>query len=290
MLAVATVTGCATTPGPTTHDHVHVDVTSLGQPDRPIAGPQGAVPQFVVECGFSHAAADDPIVYPGQPGESHRHDFFGNTGTDADTTVASLANGGTTCDQALDKAAYWSPALLRNGTALQPVKSTAYYRPGLDVDPTSVQPYPPGLVMIAGSSGARAGQPVSIVAWTCGTGIVREPLPPECGAGRNLRLVVTFPDCWDGQHLDSTDHHGHVAYSSAGACPAGFAVPVPQLQFSVEYPVVGSAAGLELASGGLTTGHADFMNGWDQAKLTSEVQHCLHRRVVCGVTSGRTAG
>lgn len=28
-------------------------------------------------CYFSHISADDPIVYPGQPGVSHSHTFFG---------------------------------------------------------------------------------------------------------------------------------------------------------------------------------------------------------------------
>ena len=50
-------------------------------------GPQGTVGQFVVECGYSHSAPDDPIVYPGQPGMSHEHDFFGNVTTDADSTL-----------------------------------------------------------------------------------------------------------------------------------------------------------------------------------------------------------
>jgi hypothetical protein len=67
-------------------------------------------------------------------------------------------------------------------------------------------------------------------------------------------------------------------------------VPIPQLQFSVEYPVHGSTAGMELSSGGLLSGHADFMNGWDEAKLKSEVELCLHRNVVCGVASGRKSG
>lgn len=272
------------------HDHVHPDNTSLGQPDHPIAGPQGATPQFLVECEFSHAAEDDPIVYPGQPGASHLHVFFGNTHVDADTTAAQLASGSTTCDQQLDKAAYWAPALLRDGTMLTPVKSTAYYRPGIDVDPTTVQPFPEGLLMVAGNAGATKDQPVSIVAWTCGTGATRDVLPPECSDGRNLRLLVTFPDCWNGTDLDSPDHHAHIAYSSHGVCPAGFPVPIPQLQFSVEYPVWGSTAGLELASGGLTSGHADFMNGWDPDKLAGEVRQCLHRKVVCGITSGRKTG
>ena len=270
--------------------HAPTDATSLGQPDRPIAGPQGSTPQFVVECLYSHAAADDPIVFPRQPGMSHLHVFFGNTDVDADTTVADLATGDTTCDQPQDRAAYWAPALMRGGEMLTPVKSTAYYRPGQGVEPTSVQPFPEGLVMIGGNAGATGEQPLSIVAWSCGAGIQREVRPPECADGRNLRLLVTFPDCWDGVNLDSADHHAHIAYSSGGVCPDGFPVPIVQLQFSVEYPVSGSTEGLVLASGGVTTGHADFMNGWDQKKLADEVRLCIHREVVCGVASGRTSG
>jgi hypothetical protein len=37
----------------------------------------------------------------------------------------------------------------------------------------------------------------------------------------------------------------------------------------------------------VTTAHADFFNAWDHAKLASEIDACLHRRVICGVTSGR---
>lgn len=296
LTAVMAVAGCASSDGVGIGHHqpgtarAHTDATSLGQPDEPIAGPQGATPQFLVECLYSHAAADDPIVYPGQPGHSHLHMFFGNTEVDAFTTVESLRNGDTTCDQPLDKAAYWAPALLRGAEVLTPVKSTAYYRPGQGVEPSTVQPFPEGLVMIGGNSGATGEQPLSVVAWGCGAGIERAVRPPECARGRNLRLLVTFPDCWDGAHLDSDDHHAHVAYSSRGACPPGFPVAITQLQFSVEYPVWGSTDGLLLASGAVTTGHADFMNGWDQAKLASEVQLCLHREVVCGVASGRATG
>lgn len=292
-LALAALAACSTTEQAADgheHQHVHPDVTSFGQPDRPITGPQGAVPQFVVECGFSHAAMDDPIVYPGQPGASHLHVFFGNREVDAHSTTATLLTGTTTCDQSEDLAAYWAPALLRDGESLDPVKSTAYYRPGLGVDPTTVQAYPVGFQMVAGNSGATGEQPVSIVAWSCGVGIARESTPPVCPEGRDLRLIVTFPDCWDGVHLDSPDHHAHVAYSSGGACPSAWPVPVPQLQLSVEYPVTGPTDGLMLASGGLLSGHADFMNGWEQDELERQVAICLHREVVCGVTSGKITG
>jgi hypothetical protein len=268
-----------------THAHPAGGPAAQGQPDAPIAGPQGARAQFVVECGFSHLAPDDPIVFPGRPGMSHLHAFFGNPAVDAFTTAADLPGGDTTCEQPLDTAAYWAPTLLRDGQPLEPTKSTAYYRPGLGVQPASVQAYPAGLVMLAGNPAATSEQPVSIVAWTCGTGISREVLPPVCASGSNLRLIVTFPDCWDGSNLDSDDHYAHVAYSSGGQCPSAHRVPIPQLQFSVEYPVTGDASGLVLASGGLLTGHADFINGWDQAKLESEVALCLHRELVCGVAS-----
>jgi hypothetical protein len=43
---------------------------------------------------------------------------------------------------------------------------------------------------------------------------------------------------------------------------------------------------LQLASGSLLTGHADFVNSWDQEKLEDEVELCIGRDVVCGVTSG----
>ena len=290
LLAACSSDGASTAAGGTAHQHVHTDVTSLGQPDHPIAGPQGATPQFVVECDFHHMAADDPIVFPGQPGASHLHVFFGNDAVDAHSTTEQLLQHGTTCDQQLDKAAYWAPALLKDGEPLTPVKSTAYYRPGIDVDPTTVQAFPAGLMMVAGNAGTEKEQPVSIVAWSCGTGSTRDVTPPVCGEGRNLRLLVTFPDCWNGTDLDSPDHHAHVAYSSKGVCPEGFPVPVPQLQFSVEYPVSGQVDGLELASGGLISGHADFMNGWDQARLEREIDLCIHREVVCGITSGRKSG
>jgi hypothetical protein len=259
-------------------------------PDRVIAGPQGAVGQFVVECGFSHAAFDDPIVHPGKAGASHLHVFFGNTDTDAFSTVETLAEGDTTCDQSADLASYWAPALIRDGVVQTPVKSTAYYRAGIDVVPTEVEPYPYGLRMIAGDPTATDEQPLSVVAWSCGAGILREATPPECPEGRNLRLLVTFQDCWNGVDLDSVDHVSHVSYSHRGACPASHPVPIPQLQFSVEYPVTGPTDGLELSSGGLLTGHADFYNVWEPERLEREVRTCLHRGAVCGVASGRTDG
>ncbi|MEJ7721918.1 MAG: right-handed parallel beta-helix repeat-containing protein [Ilumatobacteraceae bacterium] len=63
--------------------------TSASPPAAPDAihlGPQGNVGQFVVQCAPSHAGFDDPILYPGQPGASHLHQFFGNPDIDAMST------------------------------------------------------------------------------------------------------------------------------------------------------------------------------------------------------------
>jgi hypothetical protein len=250
-------------------------------------GPQGRVPQFVVECGFSHAAPDDPIVHPGHAGRSHLHVFFGNTMTGAGTTVDDLAAGDTTCDQRLDLAAYWAPALLDHGEPVEPTTSVAYYRPGVGVDPATVEPYPYGLKMLGGDPVAAAPQDLDVVAWSCGTGSVRSATPTTCPDGRPLRLAVSFPDCWDGERLDSPDHVQHMARSQGGACPASHPVPVPQLLFTITYPVTGDGHDLSLASGSLLTGHADFFNAWDEDKLRTEVEVCLARGLTCGVASNR---
>ena len=273
------------------HSAMPVDAAAvMGQPDQPITGPQGRVGQFVVECPYSHALSDDPIVYPGDSGASHLHAFFGNVTTDADSTLKSLLDKGTTCEQALDTASYWAPALLDEGQLIVPVKSIAYYRAGLGVDPESVVAFPAGLLMIAGDPMATEAQPTSVVAWSCGSAGMRDALPPSCPEDRGLRLDVTFPDCWDGKNLDVAGHRAHMYYSSSGECPKSHPVPVPQLIFAVAYPVHGDASHLQLASGGLMTGHADFVNSWDQEKLEDEVELCIGRDIVCGVTSGRTSG
>ncbi len=87
-LLALTAAGCADSGGKNAKLELHpsTDATSLGQPDAPIAGPQGAVPQFVVECAYDHAAPDDPIVAPGEPGASHLHVFFGHTAVAGRTT------------------------------------------------------------------------------------------------------------------------------------------------------------------------------------------------------------
>jgi hypothetical protein len=80
--------------------------------------PVGAFRMF---CAAGQLLKDDPLVYPGQPGVSHLHQFFGNTGANANSNYTSFrTSGGTTCGQSstpINRSAYWMPA---SGTRSNP--------------------------------------------------------------------------------------------------------------------------------------------------------------------------
>lgn len=259
--------------------------------------------RFVVECRYSHARPDDPIVYPRQPGRSHLHEFFGATEASAFSTAEGLVEGDTTCDTRQDTASYWAPALIGpDDEVIHPTSSDAYYRAGPGVDPADVEPFPLGLAVIGGDQTATEPQDTSVVGWTCGPNPVRHETPPDCGSRSRLALRVTFPDCWDGERLNTYDrsgdppgahdghafppeHGAHMARSTAEGCPESHPHAVPQLEFVVEYPFWGDPSGLRLASGDVVTAHADFYNAWDEDKLADEVRYCIQADVTCGTPS-----
>ena len=283
LLLVAATTACA--PTSTTAREATTQRVDDG-PDPLRVGPQGNIAQFVVECGLSHYAYDDPIVHPFHAGLSHLHQFFGNTEVGSVPEYDDVIGAGTSCEQAKDTASYWAPALLASdGTRIESLGLTAYYRPGSGVDPASVEPYPAGLMIVGGDAAADEPQPTDVVAWSCGTGPKRDVEPPKCPAGSSLRMLVKFPDCWDGVDVDGDSGIGHMEYSDGG-CPGSHPTPLPQLLIAIDYPPV-DPHGLSLASGSILTGHADFWNVWDQDKLVDEVALCINRDLVCGVSSRR---
>ncbi len=240
---------------------------------------------FFSNCYFSHIAPDDPIVYPNQPGVSHSHTFFGATTTNAASTVDSLRRSPTTCRRSGDTAAYWVPTLYSNGVAVKPTKGSAYFV----LRAREMHAFPSGLKVVAGDAHARAPQGSSVTYWSCsmreGT---RWTTPHACATPRNsdrpslIQLDVFFPDCWDGRHLDSPDHKGHMAYSRNWACPRSHPVKVPRLRFIVTYPLQ-RPDHLTFASGGIYSGHADFINAWDQAALQEIVAACFDYTPRCNL-------
>ena len=237
---------------------------------------------FVENCRYSHQAPDDPIVYPGKPGASHQHTFVGNSTTDAFSSFGSLRSGETTCMRADDTAAYWVPALYQGTTEILPVAATVYYRRGTLAE---VNTFPNNLRMIAGDAKATSPQGMRITFWSCGvaSGVDRSAEVPTCPDTRGsfLRLHIRFPECWDGRRLDSADHKSHMAYATRAGCPSTHPVEVPQITQIYRYPTRGGE-GFSLASGGVYSAHADFVNAWNPGALRKLVEGCLNELVHCG--------
>ena len=284
-----------------------------GPQTRPASGMPTSSPgsgSFRTTCSMARFAFDDPIVYPGQPGASHLHVFYGNTAADGRSTAESIAeSGGSTCrGGTLNRSAYWAPALVDavTGEVQTPADAVFYYKTGYGIDPRVVQPFPAGLRMIAGDKNATAAQ--NYVEWGCrdrgtpNTGAV----PTTCRVGDAIRLSIQFPQCWDGVHLDAPDHQSHMAYPiyrnppAVSTCPATHPVTLPVITEHFDYPVTArsvpanwrlSADMYSAALPGGFSAHADWMNGWDPAVLQTIVTRCLNAAMDCGVGSigdGRT--
>lgn len=259
-------------------------------------GPGDGTGAFRTFCAFSHMAFDDPIVFPGQPGRSHLHAFFGNTGTNGNSTATSIAtSGNSTCrGGTLNRSSYWVPAMIdtRDGTPVRPSESHFYYKTGyLGVVPSTVQPFPAGLRMIAGDTrNAAPGGPFNYTCHTA-TGTTAETYGIQnCPVGSELWQHIAFPQCWDGVNLDSPDHKSHMAYGTGRGCPSSHPVPLPEITFNIVYVVTEANAPLRwrLASdnysstlpGGYSA-HGDWFNGWRQEAMESFVRNCNRPALDC---------
>jgi hypothetical protein len=289
---------------PSTMNMPHVDTSAIpsGDPgsglvqieptsEQPVAS--DGVGAFRNECTFSHMNFDDPIMFPGRPGVAHLHTFFGNSATDANSTTDSIRNSGnSTCRGGIaNRTGYWVPALLdAAGRPQKPRSLEVYYKSGYNgIKPADIKPFPSGLRMIAGSAKSSSAQRVAY--WGCVNNYIGHPGSiPNCSAGDLLQMTVEFPQCWDGVHLDSSDHVSHVAYPQNGSCPSTHPVAIPAITFNVWYPMPssGSTAGWHLASdmydsslpGGFSA-HADWFDGWDPAVVKTFVEHCINPALDC---------
>jgi hypothetical protein len=258
----------------------------------PISRGKGA---FHADCAFDHSLSDDPIVFPRGPGASHLHDFFGSRTLNAFSTNGKIRQAAGTCVRTdtpardSDRSAYWAPALYVAGTPITPVSLGAYYTSGFRRY-KAIEPFPANLRMIAGDSKGGTPQDVNgqiVYLFECEGGTLlpgSANVAPTCKTPL-LTLSIRFPDCWDGVHSDSPNHKQHMAYSRqqnrGWACPPGYPVLVPKLQIRVRYPTTGGPT-TALASGGINTAHADFMNGWNTKKLAALVHRCLNTDKYCG--------
>jgi Domain of unknown function (DUF1996) len=250
----------------------------------PTASSESVEGVFSVLCDFSHQLWDDPIVYPGQAGAAHLHQFTGNVTTNASSTYASMIGQDTSCPLSADTAGYWVPALVTpTGTPVRAVNMNVYYR-NQPNDGQRVNPFPPDFRMIAGHPKTPTGG--GLVGWGCTDKRPYLAQPPNCGpVGKHLKAHVVFPNCWNGA-VDSPDHRSHVVYPKREACPASHPLKLPRLSFHVTWavrnpkghylssdPIAGTPAGRSL--------HADFWNTWDQVELVRLTETCLNAMAAC---------
>ena len=269
----------------------------------PAAG-DGTSGAFRTTCDLAKFAFDDPIVFPGQPGASHLHAFFGNTAIDPNSTPETItASGPSTCrGGTLNRTGYWVPALFdsRTGEVQTPAAGVFYYKTGYGIDPKVVQPFPAGLRMIAGNKLATG--PQDYVEWDCRDNLAGNTgsVPLTCPVGDAVRLSILFPQCWDGVHLDSPDHKSHMSYPTYrnppqfSTCPSTHPVTLPAITEHFDYLITAQSAPVywrltsDLYGASLKGGfsaHADWMNGWDPTTMKTIVTQCLNKAVDCGVGS-----
>ena len=233
-------------------------------------------------------AAGRPDRVPGQPGASHLHDFFGNTGVNASSTFRP-------CSPARPPAGperhgrLLGPAGFVNGVRVKPGVMRIYY---LGSATGTLGTIPAGLQMVGGNKEAQSPGENPHVSWSCGqTTSVSTPsmdTPYDCRPWAQYTFVdgivasIDFPSCWNGT---ASARRRHVP--EEGACPQGFGNVIPKLSERVHYGVMNplgldGTLAFQLSSGPPYSMHADFWNTWEQERLDQLVADCLIANAHCG--------
>lgn len=229
-----------------------------------------AVGAFRMSCTAGQLLKDDPIVYPGQPGASHLHQFWGNTAANANSTYQSLrTTGQTTCgdpDGPVNRTAYWMPAMLDGaGNAVKPDSIQIYYKQlpagsaACAAIATACVPLPNGLRFVFGHNmKTMVGGPMDtnsadywamgFECWADDVGTAAVPgrfhslaaaVSAGCPAGARLVIFFNVPGCWDGKNLDSADHRSHMSYGTpetgGQVCPTTHPYSIPQWQGHIHF-------------------------------------------------------
>lgn len=286
-----------------------------------IPSPTGeALGAFRFICTPSHLAYDDPIVFPNEPGRAHLHQFFGNTAADANSTYESLRTSGkSTCQNELNRSAYWIPALLDGrGSVVLPEAIAIYYkRPPANAsvcaDGQGCIGLPRGLRYVFGrtmqgeleappetqwfdcqGNGARSGHYTTFA-----------EAAQNCPSGALIGALVVAPECWNGRELDSADHRSHMAhgrYDSSGVkrCPSSHPYRVPTFTLGAWYETDNTLDRSGSTNPNLqtwhfssdrmpgqaakipgSTFHADWFGAWEDNILDTWLDNCIDLNLSC---------
>lgn len=291
-------------------------VKSWGTGAIPPSAAPDVVGAFRLVCHASHISYDDPIVFPGQPGKSHLHQWFGNDLADANSTYESLRKtGNSTCGNALNRSAYWMPALLNGkGGVIRPDYVSIYYKRRPKTDPLCAKigkacvDLPRGLRFIFGRNMLdMAALPTGSGYLNCdGPGAIPGHYPDiptaakNCPIGARLGAVISAPECWDGKNLDSADHRSHVAYSryigqSYAQCDAAHPYVIPTFTLGAWWSVDAdldrsgtwdgtfnswhfssdNMPGMPMKPG--TSFHTDWFGAWNDQVLATWHANCIDK-------------
>lgn len=273
------------------------------------ANPQGGG-DFRTGCGVSHMSNDDPLVYPNQQGAAHHHTFFGNTSLNYKSNLNTLSStGNSTCiGGTANRSAYWIPSMIdtSTNTPIVPDEASFYYKHGL-IDGALIKSPPKGLRILAGNSKATNSKEAQTL-FQClpGAKSTRKDWPnyrdiptgKSCEAGDKMNFMISFPQCWDGKNLDSPNHKDHMAYpinlynqtprGDGYACPATHPIAIPHITFNMWFHIKGEGTkNWRLASdnypktSGGYSGHADWVNGWDETVMSGIVKNCINAKKDC---------
>lgn len=295
-------------------------VKSWGTGAIPPSAAPDVVGAFRLVCHASHISYDDPIVFPGQPGKSHLHQWFGNDLADANSTYESLRKtGNSTCGNALNRSAYWMPALLNGkGGVIRPDYVAIYYKRRPKTDPLCAKigkacvDLPRGLRFIFGRNMLdMSALPTGGGYFNCqGPGSTPGHYPSivdaakNCPIGAQLGAVISAPECWDGKNLDSADHRSHVAYSryigqSYAQCDAAHPYVIPTFTLGAWWSVDAdldrsgtwdgtfnswhfssdNMPGMPMKPG--TSFHTDWWGAWSDSILARWHANCIDKMLNC---------
>ncbi|WP_422343385.1 DUF1996 domain-containing protein [Parasphingorhabdus sp.] len=294
-------------------------VPSWGHGDIPVSAAPDVVGAFRFQCTPSHNAYDDPIVYPGQPGKSHLHTFFGNTGADANSTYESLrTTGESTCNNILNRSAYWIPSMMNGeGQVVMPNRVTIYYKRRPDTDPECQRmgkacvALPRGLRYVFGYNmqDPANGSPFYLNCQgegsTPGKYANIPEVAPNCPSGAELGAIISAPPCWDGVNLDSPDHRSHMAQASYGdwgylKCPDTHPYVIPTFTLGAWYTTDDTLdrtgnldpmtktwhfssdrmEGMMPHTPG-STFHSDWFGAWDDSVMEKWTTNCINKLLNC---------
>lgn len=288
---------------------------------QPAAVPPAGEPAFRFICMPGQLSYDDPIVYPGQPGKAHLHQFFGNMLANAFSNYESLRKtGDSSCMSAANRSGYWMPAMLDGlGQVVRPDFMEVYYKrlpasdPSCKVVGIACVPLPRGLRYVFGWDQTRPD--VLLVDMPRDERTTRDfkcinnnqlvgPVSPDmveplkaCGPGMQLFARVAAPNCWDGKNLDSPDHRSHVAFGGYGdwgyyRCPSTHPYVISQFQLIAVFSI---KTGDDTSKWMLSSDHmiseakrrpgasfhSDWFGAWEDSVLAAWEDHCLDKSLNC---------